>query len=106
RNRSVIGLSAARMHVSWTLWSMAGILFAAEQPQTPAAAGYVEPSTCAECHRHIAENYARTGMGRGFRSAGADSSLPEFESAPFSHAGSGERFTPVRRGGKYYVRRE
>src|SRR5438067_6561563 len=74
--------------------------------QTPAARGYVDPSTCAECHARIAENYARTGMGRSFGSVRADASLPEFDAASFSHIESAERFTPVRRAGNYYVRRE
>src|SRR5262249_12806760 len=28
--------------------------------------GYVDPQICAKCHRQIAEDYARTGMGRSF----------------------------------------
>src|ERR1051326_5094017 len=74
--------------------------------QTPGSMGYVDPSTCAGCHAQIAENYARTGMGRSFRSVRADAVLPEFSAGEFSHAESAERFAPIRRAGRYYVLRE
>lgn len=96
-----------RLRVSRPLWSVAGALLAWPLgAQAPAASGYVDPLTCAECHVQIAESYRLTGMGRSFRSLRADSSMREFDAAPFSHLESGERFTPLKRDGKYFVRRE
>src|ERR1700752_651246 len=92
-----------RWCVSVTIGSLLASALAA---QTPAASGYLDPSACAQSHREIAENYSRTGMGRSFRSVPANAALTEFEAAPFPHAGSGQRFTPFRRDGKFYVRRE
>ena len=68
-------------------------------------AGYVDPGSCASCHREIAENYARTGMGRSFRSVRPNTARPEFDGTSFNHAASGQRFTAIRRGNDYYVRR-
>jgi len=60
---------------------------------------------CAECHPAIAASYSRTGMGRSFRTVGADTRLAEFNGATFSHAPSREEFVAVARDGKYFVRR-
>ncbi len=49
---------------------------------------------CAECHRAIAESYAKTGMGRSFRSA---RQLPHF-----GEKGVG-LFRPVERDGRSYI---
>jgi hypothetical protein len=74
--------------------------------QTPAGAGYIDPSACAACHGSIAASYARTGMGRSFRSAASGVSLREFEAGPFVHDESGQLFRFARRDGSYVVRRE
>src|SRR5439155_20082084 len=68
--------------------------------------GYVDPAQCAGCHRQIAEDYARSGMGRSFRSVGAGSELPEFNGATFRHDASEQFFTPYRKDGRYYLRRD
>jgi predicted CXXCH cytochrome family protein len=70
-----------------------------------ATVGYADSAVCAACHPKIAEDFARTGMARSFRSVRADIMLPEFERGAFEHEGSQERFTALRRDGKYYVRR-
>jgi predicted CXXCH cytochrome family protein len=44
-------------------------------------------------------------MGRSFRSASADSSLKELESASYDHAASRENFSSMRRDDRYYIRR-
>src|SRR5215813_12867107 len=36
------------------------------RPQETSDSAYVDARTCAKCHRQIAEDYARTGMGRSF----------------------------------------
>src|ERR1035438_3223504 len=44
------------------------VVHAQSKSSAPAAddAGYVNPETCAVCHRAISETYRRTGMGRSF----------------------------------------
>jgi predicted CXXCH cytochrome family protein len=67
-----------------------------------AAAGpdYADPRSCAECHPKIAENYARTGMGRSF------SRSPKIDSVKdYYHAASDTHFAMIERGGRYYQRR-
>lgn len=71
-----------------------------------ASAAYGGSGDCAECHRQIAESYARTGMARSFRAVRAETVLPEFEGGEFDHKASREHFTTLRRGGRYYVRRD
>ena len=53
----------------------------------------------------IAEDYARTGMGRSFRAVRADALLPEFDGKVFRHAASEQYFTPYQKDGRYYLRR-
>src|ERR1700675_502292 len=68
-------------------------------------AGYVDGSLCAVCHQRIAATYARTGMGRSFRSVRPGEALPEFNGKTFEHQASGEFFTPYVRDGKPHLRR-
>jgi hypothetical protein len=70
-----------------------------------ADAGHVDPALCAGCHRQIAEDYSRTGMGRSFRSVRPASELPEFDGATFRHPASEQDFTPSRKDGRYFLRR-
>ena len=89
-----IGLiSLAIMLTAGTGWSQTG------------PPGYVDPGSCARCHRQIAETYARTGMARSFRSVSPNTTLPEFDGTSFNHTASGQRFTALRRGDNSYVRR-
>src|SRR5258706_6040576 len=89
-----IGLMSLAITVTaYTGWSQTG------------PAGYVDPGSCARCHREIAENYARTGMGRSFRSVGPNTALPGFDGTRFTNAPSCQRFTSILRGNDHYVRR-
>src|SRR5207302_6760152 len=64
--------------------------------------GYVDPRVCTTCHRKIAEDYARTGMGRSFfRPTPAE----ERAKQDFYHALSDTHFSMIIRGGEYYQRR-
>ena len=45
-------------------------------------------------------------MARSFRAVRAETVLPEFDGASWEHRASKERFTALRRDGRYYVRRE
>jgi len=69
------------------------------------ATAYGDSRVCAECHRKIAESYARTGMARSFRAVRPDTVLPEFAGSGFDHKASREQFRPLRQDGKYFVRR-
>src|ERR1043166_559448 len=69
------------------------------------SAQFVSPDVCAGCHRQIADSYALTGMGRSFYAVSADTRLAEFAGPGFFHRASQEQFTPLRRNGKYFLRR-
>lgn len=66
-----------------------------------AAPDYVDPKVCATCHRQIAEDYARTGMGRSFFRPTQQNSTE----GSFYHALSDTHFSMIRRNGQYYQRR-
>ena len=83
--------------MKWLLAAAAMILNAAvtEAPE------YVDGRVCATCHRQIAEEYARTGMGRSFfRPSVADSIEGDYY-----HELSDTHFSMVRRAGQLYQRR-
>lgn len=64
-----------------------------------AAADYVDPQVCATCHREIAAEYAKTGMGRSFfRPSPADT-------GSYYHALSDTHFSMTVRDGAAYQRR-
>ena len=68
-----------------------------------AAAGFVDPKLCAGCHRQIADNYARTGMGRSFYRPSA-ATLPD-PPRDFYHDRSDTHYAVSQRDGAWYQRR-
>src|SRR5882724_11863985 len=68
----------------------------------PIPAQYVDARVCAKCHRQIAEDYSRTGMGRSFFRpiASGAGTIPDFY-----HTLSDTHFSMVVRGGQYFQRR-
>jgi predicted CXXCH cytochrome family protein len=65
--------------------------------------GYVEPQTCAGCHRQIWETYRRTGMARSFYRPSAANTVEDFtKNNTFYHRPSDSYFTMFRRDGNYY----
>jgi predicted CXXCH cytochrome family protein len=68
-------------------------------------AGYVEPGACAECHREIAESYARTAMARTFSAAQSEKDFPELKRGAFRHEASEEFFAVYTRDGRSYIKR-
>jgi tetratricopeptide (TPR) repeat protein len=93
---------------------MAAWFFAAVLPAESAAAedsGYVDTKLCAGCHRQIADDYSRTGMGRSFYRPGPETSGTDFGTSgeyaarDFYHELSDTHFSMVLRDGKYYQRR-
>jgi hypothetical protein len=58
------------------------------QPQSTTQisnAGHAEPGACAECHREIAEGYARTAMARTFGIVRSDNEFPELKRGRILH---------------------
>ena len=68
-------------------------------------AGYVEPGACAECHRDIAESYARTAMARTFGAVQSENDFPELKRGAFHHDASEEFLTVYARDGRSYIQR-
>ncbi|HKE05726.1 MAG TPA: tetratricopeptide repeat protein [Blastocatellia bacterium] len=78
------------------------------QPQSTSQisnAGYVEPGACMECHREIAESYARTAMARTFGAVRAGNDFPELKRGAFRHDASEEFFTVYARDSSPYLKR-
>ena len=77
----------------------------------PAAAGhsgngYVDSNACATCHREIAANYARTGMGRSFFKPASANTIEDYAGAPeYYHALSDSHYAMTIRNGQYFQRR-
>jgi len=73
---------------------------------TPPTNRYVDPALCARCHREIANNFRKTGMGRSFYRLQPANAIEDFTPGrPFYHEASGSYFAMIGRGGKYYQRR-
>src|SRR5262245_25078468 len=84
------------------------ICLAVAQPRSASQisnAGYVEPGACAECHRDIAESYARTAMERSFGAVRSENDFPELRRGAFHHDASEEFFTVYARDGRPYIQR-
>src|ERR1051325_6746247 len=64
-------------------------------------AEYVDSRLCARCHRQIAEDYARTGMGRSFFRPSAT----EPEARDIYHERSDTHYAMLRHGDQYFQRR-
>jgi predicted CXXCH cytochrome family protein len=78
------------------------------QPQSPSQisnAGYVASGACVECHREIAESYARTAMARTFSAEKSENDFSELKRGAFRHDASDEFFTVYARDGGPYIQR-
>ncbi len=76
-----------------------------QSPSQISNAGYVEPGACAECHREIAESYARTAMARTFGVVRSENEFPELKRGAYEHEASDESFTVYARDGSSYIKR-
>ncbi|HKQ74432.1 MAG TPA: tetratricopeptide repeat protein [Blastocatellia bacterium] len=74
------------------------------QTQLPNA-GYAEPGACVECHREIAESYARTAMARTFGVVRSENEFPELKRGDYKHDASEEFFNVFARDGSPYIKR-
>jgi tetratricopeptide (TPR) repeat protein len=69
-------------------------------------AGYLPPSACGTCHRAISESYRRTAMGRSFYRPTPENTVEDYSRNNQSfHPASGQYYTMIQRGGRYYQRR-
>jgi predicted CXXCH cytochrome family protein len=69
-------------------------------------AGYLPPSACGPCHREISETYRRTGMGRSFSRPTPVNTVEDYSRKnQYFHRASGQHYTMIQRGGRYYQRR-
>src|SRR5947208_10641211 len=69
-------------------------------------AGYLEPSSCAPCHRGIYESYRGAGMGRSFYRPTPENTVEDYSrNNTYYHEASGQYYTMVQRSGRYYQRR-
>src|SRR5262245_11737268 len=88
------------------VWLAVSVTIAQPQPASQLSnAGYAEPGACAECHREIAESYARTAMARTFSAAPSENDFPELKRGAFRHDASEEFFTVQARDGRPYLKR-
>src|SRR3954471_11220970 len=85
-----------------------GVMAALAQRTAPArpvpasvAGNYVDPALCATCHQGIAENFAKTGMGRSAYVLLPQNAVETF-GKPFYHAASDSYLEMIERGGRYY----
>jgi predicted CXXCH cytochrome family protein len=68
--------------------------------------GYADPKICAACHRDIAANYARTGMGRSFFRPAPVNAIEDYAGTPdYYHSLSDSHYAMTIRSGQYYQRR-
>ena len=84
----------------------------AQQPRPPVATQkakpvntYADPALCATCHAEIAQNFAKTGMGRSFSEVSAEHPPDPLPAKPFYHEASDTYLSMIRRDGKIYQRR-
>src|SRR4051812_3132264 len=84
---------------------VAFVPFYAQRHVGPAAAEYVDARACATCHREIADEYARTGMGRSFFRPRPSNTLESYAGDDLYHAPSDTHFSMALRDGKYDQRR-
>lgn len=71
-----------------------------------AQSGYVDARQCATCHKQIADDYSKTGMGRSFYKLTPAKVAEDFTRRnQFTHQLSGTTFSMVARGGEYFQRR-
>jgi tetratricopeptide (TPR) repeat protein len=77
----------------------------------PGPSEYVDARVCANCHRQIADDYAKTGMGRSFYPPAPSNTLESYATEgagatqDIYHALSDTHFSMLLRDGRYYQRR-
>lgn len=84
-----------------------GVLPTRQLQAAPLAANseYVSAQVCANCHRRIADSYAKTGMGRSFARPSVQNRLEDYARGDFHHDFSETSFSMILRDGAFYQRR-
>jgi tetratricopeptide (TPR) repeat protein len=81
-------------------------LAAQRNPGASSENPYVDSTICATCHRDIAANYARTGMGRSFFTPDTANTIEDYAKIPeYYHALSDSHYAMTIRNGEYFQRR-
>ncbi len=97
-SRALAGSLAASLIWTVAAWS--------QPPENSGQAGYVDSRQCATCHRQIAEDYGKTGMGRSFFRPSPATSPEDFtKNNQFRHTLSDTTFSMLKRGTEYFQRR-
>ena len=101
RNRGRRALAGSL--IASVAWTVAGF---SQPPKTPAENGYIDSRQCAACHRQIANDYGKTGMGRSFYRPASPNSAEDFtKNNQFTHTLSDTTFSMLKRGTEYFQRR-
>ncbi len=93
---------------TFAVWLLPGIsvLLAQSGPAPAPGNVYVDSKVCAQCHRDIAANYARTGMGRSFFRPVTANTIEDYARSPeYYHALSDSHYAMTTRNGQYFQRR-
>ncbi len=113
------GLSAWNSRALLLLAALTAAALLAQQARPPATApkpisksavnpanNFVDPALCATCHAEIAQNFAKTGMGRSFAKITPEHPADPFPAGrPYYHEASDSYFSMIQRDGKTYQRR-
>ena len=106
---SILGALAVMAYFTRAHLSPAPGVVRAQSQFPPPAGGetaYVDPETCAGCHRRISETYRRTGMARSFYKPSSANAVEDFtKNNTYYHRPSDSWFTMLRRDCQYYQRR-
>ena len=94
----------------WLILSSALLAWAtfvlAAASETAPVNQYVDPKTCAQCHRQIYESYQQTSMGRSFFRPTPPNTIEDYNhNNTFYHALSATYYSMVFHDGAYYQRR-
>lgn len=74
-------------------------------PLVLAAAGFVDDTTCGECHAERAASFQHVGMARSFSRPRRDAAIEDFAALPFFHARSRQYLDMTWREGRLVFRR-
>jgi predicted CXXCH cytochrome family protein len=90
----------------WKLLVLAGSLLLRGYAQVDSKAEYVAPRVCASCHRQVADDYRKTGMGRSFFRPTSANIIEDYtRNNEFYHSLSDTHYSMIRRDGEFYQRR-
>lgn len=96
---------ALRLPVAAVLFGLP-VLVGQTNPEVRPENSYVDSKICATCHRDIAANYQRTGMGRSFFKPETANTIEDYPKTPeYDHVLSDSHYAMIIRNGQYFQRR-